>query len=388
MRYLLLCICLFFAVSYLKSQSLSQLSFGEEETFEVVTWNIEWFPKDGQVTVDSVRQIIQSLDADLIAFQEISDTLVFRQMIDQLPEYSVYMESLWYGGLVYTYKPDRVDIIQAYEIYETEPFWNAFPRSPLVLEALIDGKEVVFINNHLKCCGDGDLDIGNDEDEENRRYEAMSLLKDYIDDSFSDKMVFLLGDLNDNLNDPENDNVFSMVLEDEDEYWFADLDIALNSPDQWSFPNYPSHLDHILVTNEVFNDPDCEVVSVQTILVDDFMAGGFNQYDAMISDHRPVGIKVNLSGSTSVQEDKRRVTQLRTFPNPAESTLFFYPDKSFGAWNLSIYDARGFQVASFEGLSPYEAFSWDINSFESGVYFAKAYSDESLLATNRIFIIQ
>ena len=39
-----------------------------------MTWNIEWFPKNGQTTVDSVSTIIQALDMDLYAFQEISDT--------------------------------------------------------------------------------------------------------------------------------------------------------------------------------------------------------------------------------------------------------------------------------------------------------------------------
>ena len=38
----------------LYAQSLSDISFGTDETFEVVTWNIEWFPKNGTATADSV----------------------------------------------------------------------------------------------------------------------------------------------------------------------------------------------------------------------------------------------------------------------------------------------------------------------------------------------
>ena len=42
----------------LYSQSLSDITFGTDSTFEVVTWNIEWFPKNGTITVDSVSKII------------------------------------------------------------------------------------------------------------------------------------------------------------------------------------------------------------------------------------------------------------------------------------------------------------------------------------------
>ena len=36
-----------------------------ENGIEVVTWNIEFFPKLGQRTMDSVQKIIKSLNADI-----------------------------------------------------------------------------------------------------------------------------------------------------------------------------------------------------------------------------------------------------------------------------------------------------------------------------------
>ena len=47
------------ACSKISSQGLGDLSFGTDESFEVMTWNIEWFPKNGQTTIDSVSTIIQ-----------------------------------------------------------------------------------------------------------------------------------------------------------------------------------------------------------------------------------------------------------------------------------------------------------------------------------------
>ena len=43
-----------------------------------------------------------------------------------------------------------------------------------------------------------------------------------------------------------------MFINDSSAYYFADSDIASGPSSNWSFPNWPSHLDHILITNELF----------------------------------------------------------------------------------------------------------------------------------------
>ena len=97
-----LIIILFFSNQVL-AQSLRDITFGTDSTFDVVTWNIEWFPKNGNITVDSVSKIIESLDVDLIGLQEIDDTTLCRQMINNLPEYELFMDDDWFGGLAYVY---------------------------------------------------------------------------------------------------------------------------------------------------------------------------------------------------------------------------------------------------------------------------------------------
>ena len=59
------------------------------------------------------------------------------------------------------------------------------------------------------------------------------------------------------------------------------------------FSNWPSHLDHILVTNEIFESLDS--IYVKTIKIDEHLEGGWNEYDQNISDHRPVAIKIYLN---------------------------------------------------------------------------------------------
>jgi len=279
----------------LNGQDLDELYFGTDETFEVMTWNIEWFPKNNQITVDYVTQIIQALDVDILAIQEVDDTDMFNQMLNGLPEYTGYLESEWFAGLAYIYKTDIIEINDIYEIYTTSPYWSAFPRSPMVMDLNFMGENIFIINNHFKCCGDGIMNVDDLGDEETRRYTASNLLKEYIDINLPNENVIVLGDLNDILTDALENNVFQMFINDSENYLFSDMEIAENSSADWSYPTWPSHLDHILITNELFDELDNS--DVQTIKIDEYLEGGWNEYDQNISDHRPVALKLDFGSS-------------------------------------------------------------------------------------------
>jgi endonuclease/exonuclease/phosphatase family metal-dependent hydrolase len=322
------------------SQNLSDLSFGTDSTFDVVTWNIEWFPKNGVATIDSVSKIIEAIDVDLIGVQEIDDSTLFRQMINQLPGYDLFMGSGWFGGLGYVYKTNTINIQAQYKIYDTSPYWNIFPRSPLVMELTYMGEEFIVINNHYKCCGDGILEVGNTSDEEYRRHRANLLLKQYLEANFSSKRVMVIGDLNDVLTDHNQNNVFRIFLNDPTNYLFADINIASGSSVNWSYPGWPSHLDHILISNELFAEFAAIGSGVQTIKVDHFMSGGFADYNHDISDHRPVGIKIIVipNASDVVEELMPAVT---VFPNPTTEQVFLDLKQFEGKVEVKIRNLSG-----------------------------------------------
>ena len=101
--------------------------------------------------------------------------------------------------------------------------------------------------------------------------------------------MFVVGDFNDLLID--NDNIFDMFLNDTLNYYFTDFLIASSNQYYWSYPTYPSHIDHILITNELFNYED----TTATLFIDQWYFDGFNDYNTFISDHRPVGIRLNIN---------------------------------------------------------------------------------------------
>ena len=283
----------YFLVAALFAQDLEDLSFGDDNSLDVATWNIEWFPKNNQITIDYVTEIINLLDLDILAIQEVDDITMFDQMLDSLPAYSGYYESSWFAGLAYIYKTGLVEINDIYEIYTTSSYWNAFPRSPMVMDINFMGVNYFIINNHFKCCGDGIFDFDDTSDEENRRFTAINLIKEYIDNNLSNNKVIVLGDLNDDIAEAPPNNVFQEVLDDSIHYRFADLEIAQGNNSEWSFPNWPSHLDHVLITDELFSGLNNS--EVQTIKIDEYLDGGWNEYDQNISDHRPVAIKFSIN---------------------------------------------------------------------------------------------
>ena len=271
----------------------SSLGFGADETLDIITWNIENFPKQDNITINYLVELIDSLDVDIIALQEIKSEPDFNNLVDKLDGWEGYRaNSAYYNiDLAYLYKSNLI-IKNINEIEELNDYNLA--RIPLLLEVYFGGQSVYIINNHYKCCGNGTIE-NIYSDEEYRRQQACFLTKNYIDSNLDDQNVILLGDFNDELMDPDSLNVFDIFIKDDENYQFVDMGIAFGSSTNWSYPGFPSHLDHILITNELFDEFDNTLSTVQIIHVEDYFEGGWNEYVNFISDHRPVGLKLNFN---------------------------------------------------------------------------------------------
>ena len=103
-----------------------------------------------------------------------------------------------------------------------------------------------------------------------------------------------MGDLNDVLTDSAANNVFQPFLDAPEAYRFVDMDIATGPSSGWSFPGYPSHLDHILITQPVFEAYENNGTLVQVVPLHTFLYNGLSDFDPLISDHLPVVLKLEL----------------------------------------------------------------------------------------------
>ena len=83
----------------------NSIQFGTESTLDIITWNIEQFPKNN-LTVSYLAELIDSMNVDIIAMQEIwgDGALVsFENLKTKLDGWDGHRKS---SGLAYLYKTE------------------------------------------------------------------------------------------------------------------------------------------------------------------------------------------------------------------------------------------------------------------------------------------
>ncbi|GAB4377566.1 MAG: hypothetical protein Kow0042_25490 [Calditrichia bacterium] len=261
--------------------------FGSENSLEILTWNIENFPKIGAQTVTDVVEIIRDLGADIIAMQEIRDTVSFRLVLSKLPNYDGTYSNDVYGDGSYQktaviFKKDMVSLLDKEMLFPNDSY--SFPRPPLQVYLRVQKNNRTFdfylIVLHLKA-------FSSSEDQARRR-QACQKLKIYLDDQLAtgpEKEFIVLGDWNDSLTDPDPENVFKVFLDDPADYHFLTASLAQSPQENATYIGYSigSVIDHILITQEVTDEYNSGTTAV--IKVDK----SFGAYISEVSDHRPVG---------------------------------------------------------------------------------------------------
>ncbi len=254
---------------------------GSDNTFDIATFNIQEYPRYNQETAKVVAELIKQMNVDIIALQEISSEEEFDKLVERLIGWEgIYYpidNSVW--NLAYLYKVSEVDIDDTEsKVIFRDDFWS-FPRPPFEIHVthLPTGIETILINNHFKCC-EGD-------DNEERRRNATDSLHKYISVNYPDEPVIVLGDLNDEIDGTSYEtNVFWTLINDTDNFKFTDMSIARGNVSWWSYPSWPSHIDHICVSDELFQNIDTTIVNRPDRC--------YSEYEEIISDHRPVYLRL------------------------------------------------------------------------------------------------
>ncbi|NNC95275.1 MAG: T9SS type A sorting domain-containing protein [Chitinophagales bacterium] len=368
------------------SQSIQDISFGTDSTLEVITWNLEWYPKVGNSTNFYLTQIIEELNADIYALQEIHDTSYFNKLLKSLPDYNAFVAYNGNLSLAYLFNKNTIQVNDIYEIYSNKA--RELPRSPLVIDFCFGEQDFIAINNHLKCCGNGSLNQNDPWDEETRRRDACELLDKFIDDNHFNTNVIVLGDFNDLLIDNSNHNVFNIFLNNDLNYRFADMDIADGGSQNWSYPDWPSHLDHILITDELFDEISNPNSITETIRIDDYMSGGWSTYETYISDHRPVAVKFKLNESPlSIEESAFTKEDLKVYPNPSDDRISIGHQPATQKTKIRIFNSHQKLIVEIFPVTGQKYSELNATGFPRGIYFVKVY-DNGVLSGVRKVVLQ
>ena len=167
---------------------------GSNQTLDIVTFNVETFPRNGYTSVIVVASLLNTIDADVYALQEVASKTSFESLVKLMPGYTGLFypinNSDW--NLAYIYKNSEISL---YESATTLLFTDSqyFPRPAFQIKIHHNptNTDTYIINNHLKCCGGSDNEYS--------RRSASEILKDYIDVSHPNDAVIVLGDLNDEI---------------------------------------------------------------------------------------------------------------------------------------------------------------------------------------------
>ncbi|MBU1240020.1 endonuclease/exonuclease/phosphatase family protein [Myxococcota bacterium] len=268
---------------------ISRFPAGDPDLLDIATWNIQHFPISGFDTVSHAGELLAAMNYDLLALQEIENPQSFQSMLDLAPSYQGILSSsaAYNVNLALVYNPEHITVIEYFDLFPDDIL--AFPRPALVAHVQFDGGTPFWvIAVHYKCCGDGYIDEDEYDDEELRRLNASKKLANWVEMFHPDEPVLILGDFNDLITDEDSRNVFTPFYDKDEEWFFGDMAIASDDNALWSYPSWPSHLDHILMSEEFAPIFARETASIGVLPLHHYFYGDFSEYEQTISDHLPL----------------------------------------------------------------------------------------------------
>lgn len=346
----------------------------KDSTFDVVTWNIEWFgsenngPDDLDLQFNNVIEVVETIDADLYAFQEIVDKPRFFALKDSLVGFSGFFASYFQQQkTAYLFRTSVIDSLDSglLEAQQSEDDW-AGGRFPLFFEFdLTIGEKTLRVftyNLHAKAFAD--------QNAYNQRSNSAESLKNYLDRSRSNASVVILGDFNDGLTKSTYNNEPSPYVPfvEDDSYLPITKPLEEEGLASYLSEEFRSFIDHIIATNtlkNIFIEGSQQVADISYI----------ENFETTTSDHAPVWTRFDFTKDfeDTFEEAPEEFIVGPNYPNPFNptTTIPFELDKPTDL-TVTVYDMMGRTVSVIADRQSFNAgehsFIFDASGFSSGVY--------------------
>ncbi len=359
-------------------------------TLDVVTWNIEWFgdagngPVDDNVQFENVKTLVTTMDADIYAFQEISNPTLFNQLDTDLTGYDGVIASYSQSQkTAYLYKNTTIQMINSGLITNgmVQSDW-ANGRYPLLLHfnATVneETQEIYAYAIHAKAFGE--------PSDYSQRLNASAQLKNYLDANRADDNVIVLGDFNDEILQSTAEGNESPYKNFDDDTEYTIVTKSLEEKGYTSYSRF-SMIDHIIFSSELSDEYFMGTERVEN----PFYIGSFL---SETSDHFPVWVRfqfgTQVSNETEPDDLAYEISLNQNYPNPFNpSTTISYSLTDNSNVLLEVYDLMGRKVATLVNgrqTAGEQSISFDASNLASGVYMYRLNVGANTLARKMILL--
>ena len=361
-------------------------------TFDLVTWNIEWFGANDlgpnpDIQMENVIEVVETINADLYALQEIASIERFNTLVDRLPDYRGFLASYSQRQRTgYLFKTAVIDSLDAGLLTEGQESFDWAGRLPLYFQfdATIAGhtRRITSYNVHAKAFGDRDSYF--------RRKNAAHSLKSYFDNEKRDENVIFIGDYNDQLNfSTYNEEVSPYKIFLEDDHYYAVTKLL----EDRGFASYlagqfRSMIDHIIIANELIDD---HIDGAQRVENPNYIAS----FISTTSDHAPVWTRFDFS--TNSRNGDHEIPEIFSvqpnYPNPFNpaTTIRFSVHEPAGV-TIKVFDILGRKVALLADNEIFVAgnhkVDFDAGQLSSGAYLYRVELDSGESKTKKMMLIR
>jgi len=286
-----------------------------DPTLETVTWNLQWYgsnfsgPTDFTLQTKNIVRVVDSLNADLYAFEEVNHQKSLDDIVTHMPGYKGFTADYISRDqqMAVVYNTTTIDSLEAGPISagdvreEYQADWSYFwasGRLPLYFRFTYTfentTKEFYAVVIHGKA-NYGET-AGEYAEAYERRKKAAEGLYYYLQDHKPDANIILLGDYNDDV-----DQSIYYITEGNyaetpyykfvnDQTHFDVLTKKLSDSGISASVNYEDIIDHITISDELFD----EYVTNSTAVYDEPQSY-ITDYGQTTSDHLPVWAKFDVT---------------------------------------------------------------------------------------------
>ncbi|UWY28398.1 choice-of-anchor J domain-containing protein [Flavobacterium sp. TR2] len=413
--------------------ALTGSSLPKSETFDVVTYNLEFFgsdnpsngPADNALQIENVAKVMNKLDADVYVVQEVSSDAAIDDLILKLnvngktfnkttspvwsyswdpnsdPSFPPQKLVVIYNTQTATLKKTRVMFKEFYDelvagtktlanyplpasnppVHPSSGFFSS-GRLPYIvtLETNLNGvkNEIKVIDVHARA------NSGSDMTTYTRRKYDTQVFKDSLDAHYPNDNLIILGDYNDDVKKSvfgtNNPSTYENFVTDTSNYKALTLEIS--QAGAFSFLTSGGFLDHIMISNELFD----QYIDQSTAVYDP--RNDIANYTTTTSDHGPVIARFQLKSVLSTPDFGKNNYFVKAYPNPATDVLNFDVKTTQGRdLKIRLYDFNGRAIGnpiSVKNESEVSTAVIAVGNLVSGVYFYTVTENNKVIFKDKV----